>query len=154
MRKQTLCFLVIADSFQKINLYLEVKKVITVSILMGTKQHKISEAHTVTKTCNKIVVYSSIIAKADAVGIVAAIEKAFLDETETDMQPNEWCNKTVVMSMDGASAMIGIRNGVVTMIKADIPHLISVHCVGPRLELGIKDRIKEVAYLAKVEEFL
>lgn len=92
------------------------------------------------------------LAKADAVGIVAAIDKAFLDET--DMQPNEWRNKTLGMSTDGASVMIGIRNGVVTMIKADVPHLISVHCVTHQLELGIKDSIKQVAYLAKVEDFL
>lgn len=90
--------------------------------------------------------------KADAVGIVAAIDKAFLDET--DMQPNEWRNKTVGMSTDGASVMIGIRNCVVTKIKADVPHLISVHCVAHQLELGIKDSIKQVAYLAKVEDFL
>lgn len=43
---------------------------------------------------------------------------------------------------------------VVTKIKADVPHLISVHCVAHRLELGIKDSIKQVAYLAKVEDFL
>ena len=30
------------------------------------------------------------LARVDAVGIVAAIDKAFLDET--DMQPNEWRN--------------------------------------------------------------
>ena len=88
--------------------------------------------------------------KADAVAVVAAIDKAFLDET--DMQPNEWCNKTVRMSTDGASVMIGIRNGVVTKIK--VPHLISVHCVAHRLELGIKDSIKQVTYLAKVEDFI
>ena len=45
------------------------------------------------------------------------------------MQPNERHNKTVGMSTDGASVMIGIRNGVVTKIKADVPHLISVHWV-------------------------
>ena len=50
--------------------------------------------------------------------------------------------------------MIGIRNGVVTKIKADVPHLISVHCVAHRLELGIKDSIKQVAYMAKVKDFL
>ena len=49
--------------------------------------------------------------------------------------------------------MNGIRNGVVTKIKADVPHLISVNCVAHRLELGIKDSIKHVAYLAKVEDF-
>ena len=58
------------------------------------------------------------------------------------------------MSTDGASVMIGIRNGVVTMIKADVPHLTSVHYVAHRLELGIKDSIKQVAYLAKVQDFL
>ena len=77
-----------------------------------------------------------------------------LSLNETDMQPNEWHNKTVGMSTDGPSVMIGIRNGVVTKIKADVPHLISVHWVAHRLELGIKDSIKDVAYLAKVEDFL
>ena len=72
------------------------------------------------------------------------------------MQPNEWRNKTVGMSTDGASVMTGIRNGVVTKIKADVPHLISVHCIAHRLELGIKDCIKQVAYmfLAKLEDYL
>ena len=65
--------------------------------------------------------------KADAVGIVAAIDKGFLDET--DVQQNEWRNNTVGMSTDSASVMIGIRNDVVTMIKADVQRLISVHCV-------------------------
>ena len=36
------------------------------------------------------------------------------------MQPNEWRNKTVGMSTDGASVVIGKRNGVVTRINADV----------------------------------
>lgn len=90
--------------------------------------------------------------KADAVGIVAAIDKGFLDET--DVQRNEWRNNTVGMSTDSASVMIGIRNDVVTMIKADVQRLISVHCVAHQLEFGIKESINQVAYLAKVEDFL
>ena len=92
------------------------------------------------------------LAKSDAHGIVAAIDKAFLDET--DMQPDEWRMKTVGMSTDGAAVMVGVRSGVVTRIKADVPHLLSVHCVAHRLELGIKDTINQVAYLKKVDGLL
>lgn len=49
-RKKTLCFVVIADSSPgKVNLPLESKKVTTVSVLMGSKKHKISEAHKTVK---------------------------------------------------------------------------------------------------------
>ena len=64
-------------------------------------------------------------AKADTGGIVAVIDKAFLDET--DMQPNEWRTKAVGYSTEGASVLISIRNGVFTIIKADVPHLTYAH---------------------------
>ena len=91
-------------------------------------------------------------AKSDAQGILGAIDKAFLDEL--GLQGNEWREKIVGMGTDGAAVMTGVRSGVVTRVKADVPHLISVHCVAHRLELGIKDSLKQVAYLAKIDDFL
>ena len=64
-------------------------------------------------------------------------------------QTNELCNKAFGMSTDDAS-VIGIRNGVVLIIKGDVPHFISLQWIAHRLELGIKDSIKQVGYLTKV----
>ena len=66
-------------------------------------------------------------AKSDAPGILGAIDKAFLDEL--GLQGNEWREKIVGMGTDGAAVMTGVRSGVVARVKADVPHLISVHCV-------------------------
>ena len=59
------------------------------------------------------------LAKSNAHGIVAAIDMAFLNET--DVQPDEWHRKTVGLSTDGAAVMVAVRSGVVTRIKAKIP---------------------------------
>ena len=58
------------------------------------------------------------------------------------------------MGADGASVMMGQRGGVSALIKRDVPHLVSIHCDAHRLELGNKDAIKQVAYLASVGALL
>lgn len=43
--------------------------------------------------------------------------------------------------------MRGSQGGVTALLKADVPHLIAVHCVAHRLELSILDVIKDVPYV-------
>ncbi|XP_062615057.1 zinc finger protein 862-like [Saccostrea cucullata] len=50
--------------------------------------------------------------------------------------------KVIGITTDGASNMMGIRNGVCTLMKTISPDIIPIHCLAHRLELGIKDAVK------------
>ena len=52
------------------------------------------------------------------------------------------CLKDTMVKSDGASAMVGIHNGVSAQIK---PTLISVHCVAHRLSLAVIQAAKLVS---------
>ena len=43
--------------------------------------------------------------------------------------------KVVGFGSDGASVMVGSRNGVVAMLKADVPYLVDIHCLAHKLDL-------------------
>jgi len=45
---------------------------------------------------------------------------------------------------DGAGAMIGRHNGMVAIIKREVPDLINIHCVCHRLALACADASKEL----------
>ena len=44
-----------------------------------------------------------------------------------------------MFTSDGASVMLGRRNGVAALIRADVPYLTEQHCVAHREDLGIDD---------------
>ena len=50
--------------------------------------------------------------------------------------------------------MLGKHQGVATSLKKDVPHVVEVHCVTHRLELGILDALKEEKQLKDVKETL
>ena len=54
-------------------------------------------------------------------------------------------------NFDGASVMMGSRNGVKTKLLNDHPSALIIHCVAHRLELGILDAVKTVPYLQDFE---
>ena len=62
--------------------------------------------------------------------------------------------KTVGFGADDASVMIGQRGGVSALIKRDVKHLVTIHCVAHRLELALKVTVKATAYLGTVEKLL
>ena len=62
--------------------------------------------------------------------------------------------KLVGFGSDGASVNTGKQNGVAAKLKREIPHLISVHCVAHRLELGVLDAMKENKKLGKLQDSL
>ena len=50
--------------------------------------------------------------------------------------------------------MVGVRAGVSTLLRNDIPWLVNIHCVAHSLELAAKDAIKEHAMMHKVSDML
>jgi hypothetical protein len=44
---------------------------------------------------------------------------------------------------DGASNMVGVKHGLVTLIKKDYPGVVGIQCLGHRLELAFKDALKK-----------
>jgi hypothetical protein len=52
--------------------------------------------------------------------------------------------KVVALSCDGAKVMSGCRNGVGAILKNEQESLIMIHCGAHRLELALKDTIKNV----------
>ena len=59
-------------------------------------------------------------------GIVQALDKAFQGFGFT---PNEWRSKLVGFGSDGATVMMGVRSGVATLLKNDVPWLVEIHCL-------------------------
>lgn len=88
--------------------------------------------------------------KADAESITAAVVSAMKDELEVP----EWQDKLVGCALDGASVNLGRLSGVAVRLKSDnAEHLIIIHCFAHRLELAIKDVVKQNSYMATVDDF-
>ena len=81
----------------------------------------------------------------DAADVLSAIDIAI--EKSLHFTPDQLRKKLVGFGSDGASVMRGSQGGVTALLKADVPHLIAVHCVAHCLELSILDVIKKVPYV-------
>ena len=55
---------------------------------------------------------------------------------------------------DGASVNLGSRNGVATLLNNTVPHLIAIHCVDHRNELGVLSAIRDDDQLYRLQEVL
>ena len=55
---------------------------------------------------------------------------------------------------DGASVNFCCHRGMVTQLKQDMPWLVGVHCVAHRLELAIKDAVKDSFFVKMVRTTL
>ena len=63
--------------------------------------------------------------------VLAAVKSAFGDLVE-DGFPN-WKQKIVFLASDGASVNLGVRSGVIELIKAEVGnHVIPFHCMAHR----------------------
>ena len=88
------------------------------------------------------------IASASAIG-----HKESMEETFRAAQV-EWKAKTVGFGSDGASVMLGCRNGLGVKLKGDIPHLIEIHWVAHRLELASVAAIKGIKQVQDIRDLL
>ena len=74
--------------------------------------------------------------------------RKFMGEAELDL------SKLRGIGTDGASTMIGCRNGVVTRLKNLTPSAISVHCAAHRLNLASSHARVSVPYVRKFHTIL
>ena len=63
-------------------------------------------------------------------------------------------SKVVGFGCDGASVMVGARNGVATRLKSHNPVMISIHCVAHRLALAATQAADSIPYLKKFKQYL
>ena len=91
---------------------------------------------------NFLIIMELIDGKADT--IVKAL-KEFLSSKDVDVQ------QITSLGSDGASVMIGKKNGVSAKLKHDNPSLINIHCIAHRLTLAAKDSFADIPYLKKNE---
>ena len=90
--------------------------------------------------------------KADAKNIYSAI--SLILEKVLGLSPEEWkCLLTGVAS-DGAAVMMGSENGVVRLLTEGKTDVITVHCLGHRLELAFKDGVKNIKPYADLSSLL
>ena len=89
------------------------------------------------------------LASASANGIITALRKA-LD----DLGVPNWQQKLLCLGTDGARVNTGIRNGVVALMKQELPWLKGLWCVAHKLELAMLDTLKEEKHLTDVKELL
>jgi hypothetical protein len=84
------------------------------------------------------------ITSCDSASILGAIRKFYL-ENELNL------NQMVMFTSDGASVMLGKRNGVAALLRQSIPHLSEQHCVAHREDLGIDDAWRCIPLMKELE---
>ncbi|KAM3871389.1 LOW QUALITY PROTEIN: apoptosis-stimulating of p53 protein 1-like [Diretmus argenteus] len=86
---------------------------------------------------------------AHADGVLSAVQSVF---EKAGLE--KWKEKMVFFCADGAAVNMGRKNGVAAKLKEEMGHLISIHCVAHRLELGMVDSIKAEPRLKQLQEVL
>ena len=89
------------------------------------------------------------IENANALGILKCIDTAFNRAEILD-----WKENLVGFGSDGASVNLGSKNGVAALLKNDVPHLVSVHCLAHRLELAANNAIKGHQIMRDIQDVL
>ena len=89
------------------------------------------------------------VSKPDATNIAEAVCSIMDSEVSTD-----WKDKLVALTIDGASVMTGVNNGVVTKLRADRPNVLGIHCMAHKLKLAFSDGIRKNVMVRKVEDLL
>lgn len=104
-------------------------------------------------TNNKAATYKTIfgglvkLIDCDSVSIVNKI-KEFYTKNDIDIK------KMVMITSDGASVMLGKKNGVAAILKKELHHLCEQHCVAHREDLGLDDAWSKVSVIREVETLL
>ncbi|XP_060553485.1 zinc finger protein 862-like [Ruditapes philippinarum] len=85
--------------------------------------------------------------KASAENIVNGLQNVV--QTNLSYDWNKFLLKTVAISCDGASVMVGCKGGVGAILRRQQPDMITIHCMAHRLELSLKDAAKSVKLYEK-----
>ena len=73
------------------------------------------------------------VADATAFGIKALLEATFIDCGLQD-----WRSKLVRICLDRAAVNLGVRRGLATLLRGEVPWLVAIHCLNHQLELATK----------------
>ena len=87
----------------------------------------------------------------DAQSLKTALDSVFTNEGNVPL--NDYNKKLVSATADGANVNMGIYNGALTMMTADRPWLVVIHCVNHRLELALKDAVKGIPPFQECDRF-
>ena len=82
---------------------------------------------------------------ATIIGVLTKI----CDDNNLDLK-----HKMVAFGSDGASVMIGHRNGVSALLKQVAPWIIATHCVAQRLSLETAQAADDIPYVKKFKATL
>ena len=88
------------------------------------------------------------IADATASGLKSLLEISFLD-----LGIDDWKQRLVSMCVDGAAVNLGVRRGLATILREEVPWLIAIHCLNHRLELAAKNAFSKT-YMEDVSQML
>ena len=66
----------------------------------------------------------------------------------------DWQEKLVFLCADGAAVNMGRKNGVAAKLRANVGHLVTVHCIAHRLELVVSKAIKGHPRLQRLNDVL
>ena len=89
-------------------------------------------------------------------GVGADAVKDAIDETyltKMKLEKEKYCNSVVSATADGAAVNMGVINGTLTQLSHERPWLLKIHCVNHRIELAVKDAMKDDTKCTNVEEF-
>ncbi|XP_065640532.1 zinc finger protein 862-like [Hydra vulgaris] len=75
------------------------------------------------------------------------------DKSLFKLSTEDYTNKVICATADGASVNFGIHKGVLSQLQQNRPWLIKVHCINHRIELAVKDAFKEIPDFIKIDEF-
>ena len=81
--------------------------------------------------------------KGNAQAIHAALKHTITSSEFLGIPWDNFTSKLVGLGCDGASVMLGHKNGLVALLKQSQPSLVEVHCFAHKLELSFKDAVKK-----------
>ena len=91
--------------------------------------------------------------------IKAAIDSIFQQGSEENGNQNgpiplaDYREKVVSATADGANVNMGIYSGVLTQMKQERDWLVIIHCANHRLELALKDGVKQFQPFREIDSF-
>ena len=85
----------------------------------------------------------------------AATAQAIYDLLKEELLSSQLGIKNLMgLATDGASVMVGTREGVTSKLKRDNPCIIAIHCVCHRLALACTDSNEDTKYIQDVSGLL
>ena len=83
----------------------------------------------------------------DAESLKNGIDSIFLENGSIPLDPLNYQNNVIGCTSDGASVNFGRISGLMTRLSENRPWLIKIHCTNHRIELAVKDAIKNTNFV-------